>query len=79
MRARWARLPAISTSRPTLQEHPLFRREGDNIHINVPVTISEAGLGAKIEVPTIDGKTLLQDSARARRTIRSSVCASAVC
>ena len=41
-------------------EHPLFRREGDNIHIKVPVTISEAGLGAKVEVPTIDGRTLLK-------------------
>ena len=38
----------------------LFHREGDNIHIKVPVTIPEAGLGAKIEVPTIDGKTLLK-------------------
>ncbi|HZL58051.1 MAG TPA: DnaJ C-terminal domain-containing protein [Bryobacteraceae bacterium] len=41
-------------------ENPTFRRDGDNIHIDVPVTISEAGLGAKIEVPTIDGKTLLR-------------------
>jgi molecular chaperone DnaJ len=41
-------------------EHPLFRREGDNILIRVPVTISEAGLGAKVEVPTIEGRTLLK-------------------
>ena len=40
--------------------HPFFRREGDNITIEVPVSISEAGLGAKIEVPTIDGKALLK-------------------
>ncbi len=38
----------------------LFHRDGDNIHIKVPVTIPEAGLGAKIEVPTIDGRTLLK-------------------
>jgi molecular chaperone DnaJ len=43
-----------------VEEHPTFRREGDNIHMTVPVTVSEAGLGAKIEVPTIDGKTLLR-------------------
>ena len=43
-----------------VEKHPLFRREGDDIHIEVPVTISEAGLGAKIEVPTIDGRTLLK-------------------
>lgn len=43
-----------------VEQHPLFHREGDNIHLKVPVTITEAGLGAKIEVPTIDGKTLLK-------------------
>jgi molecular chaperone DnaJ len=40
--------------------HAFFRREGDDIHIQVPVTVSEAGLGAKIEVPTIDGRALLK-------------------
>ena len=40
--------------------HPFFTREADDIHIQVPVTISEAGLGAKIEVPTIDGRALLK-------------------
>lgn len=43
-----------------VQEHPVFRRDGDTIQIKVPVTLWEAGLGAKIEVPTIDGKTLLK-------------------
>ncbi len=43
-----------------VEQHPLFHREGDNIHMKVPVTIPEAGLGAKIEVPTIDGRTLLK-------------------
>jgi molecular chaperone DnaJ len=41
-------------------EHPFFRREGDNIEITVPVAVWEAALGAKIEVPTIDGRTLLK-------------------
>lgn len=41
-------------------EHPIFRREGDDIYLTVPVTASEAALGAKIEVPTIDGRTLLK-------------------
>lgn len=35
--------------------HKLFRRVGDDIQIAVPVTVTEAALGAKIEVPTIDG------------------------
>ena len=43
-----------------MEEHPFFHREGDNIEIKVPVTVWEAGLGAKIEVPTIDGRTLLK-------------------
>jgi molecular chaperone DnaJ len=34
--------------------HPVFRRTGDDIQVTVPVTVSEAALGAKIEVPTID-------------------------
>jgi len=35
--------------------HPFFRREGDNVVVTVPVTMKEAILGAKIDVPTIDG------------------------
>ncbi len=40
--------------------HPLFRRNGDDIEITVPIRVDEAGLGAKIEVPTIDGRALLK-------------------
>ena len=43
-----------------VEPHPFFRREGDNIEINVPITVWEAALGSKIEVPTIDGRTLLK-------------------
>jgi molecular chaperone DnaJ len=41
-------------------EHPVFRRESDDIYITVPVSLTEAALGAKIEVPTIDGRALLK-------------------
>ena len=41
-------------------DHPYFKRRGDNIHCVVPITVPEAALGAKIEVPTIDGKALLR-------------------
>jgi molecular chaperone DnaJ len=41
-------------------EHPLFRREGDDIYITVPVSAVEAALGSKIEVPTIDGRSMLK-------------------
>lgn len=40
--------------------HAFFVRNGDNIEIRVPVAVWEAGLGTKIEVPTIDGKALLK-------------------
>ncbi len=43
-----------------VEEHPFFKRMGNDIHIQVPVTVSEAALGAKVEVPTIDGKALLK-------------------
>ncbi len=36
--------------------HKFFRRVGDDIHITIPVTAMEAALGARIEVPTIDGE-----------------------
>ena len=42
------------------ESHPVFRREGDDIYVTVPVTATEAALGAKIEVPTIDGRALLK-------------------
>jgi len=42
------------------EEHPVFRREGDDIYLSVPITATEAALGAKVEVPTIDGRTLLR-------------------
>lgn len=41
-------------------DHPVFHRDGDDIHVVVPVTATEAALGAKIEVPTIDGRALLK-------------------
>ena len=41
-------------------EHPLFQRDGDDIHITVPVSAVEAALGSKIEVPTIDGRSVLK-------------------
>jgi len=43
-----------------VEPHAYFRRDGDTIEIQVPVTVSEAALGAKIEVPTIDGRALLK-------------------
>ena len=43
-----------------VQPHPFFDRRGDDIYTTVPITVAEAALGAKIEVPTIDGRSLLR-------------------
>jgi molecular chaperone DnaJ len=34
--------------------NPVFTRQGDDVYVTVPVTVSEAALGAKIDVPTVD-------------------------
>ena len=40
--------------------HPVFTRVGDDIQLTVPVTIAEASLGSKVDVPTIDGRAQLK-------------------
>ena len=39
-----------------IEQHKLFHRTGDDLHITVPVTAMEAALGARIDVPTVDGE-----------------------
>src|SRR5687768_1822208 len=41
-------------------KHPYFTRKGDNIYVTVPITVPEAALGARIEVPTVSGKAQLK-------------------
>jgi molecular chaperone DnaJ len=38
-----------------VQPHPVFQREGDDLHVTVPVAVHEAALGAKIDVPALEG------------------------
>ena len=39
-----------------VKPHPRFRRDGQDIHVDLPISLQEAVLGAKIEVPTVHGK-----------------------
>lgn len=39
----------------SVRAHPVFRRDGDDIHVTLPITIDEAVLGGKIAAPTLDG------------------------
>jgi DnaJ-class molecular chaperone len=41
-----------------VEPHPYFRREGNDLYLDVPVGVSEAILGAKVDVPTLDGAKL---------------------
>ncbi len=44
----------------SVRPHEFFRREGNDIVCTVPITVTEAALGTKIEVPSVDGKALLR-------------------
>ncbi|MGC0772576.1 MAG: molecular chaperone DnaJ [Candidatus Acidiferrum sp.] len=46
--------------RVDVKPHPFFERRGDDLYTKVPVTVTEATLGAKVEVPTIDGRSLVR-------------------
>lgn len=43
----------------SVRPHKLFRRDGNDIHLTLPITLDEAVLGAKIATPTIDGSVNL--------------------
>lgn len=42
----------------TVTPHPVFGRDGNNLTVDLPVTFSEAALGATVQVPTLDGSTV---------------------
>jgi len=46
-------------ARIRIRPHPVFRRDGRDLSLDLPVTIAEATLGAKVPVPTLDGRVTL--------------------
>jgi molecular chaperone DnaJ len=42
----------------SVDKHPVFGRDGDNLTVDLPVTFAEAALGATVAVPTLDGKSV---------------------
>ncbi len=43
----------------SLQPHPYFHRDGSDLSIELPLTVAEASLGARVEVPTLDGPVMV--------------------
>ena len=43
----------------TIQPHPFFTREGDNLRLDLPISLEEAIAGAKVKVPTAEGAVML--------------------
>jgi molecular chaperone DnaJ len=70
IRARRGNIPVQITVR--VRSHPLFERRGDDIHLDLPITIGEAIRGAEVEVPTIHGPSRIRIPAgtQAGRTMR---------
>jgi molecular chaperone DnaJ len=58
--------------RVEVKPHPFFERRGNDLYTKVPVTVPEATLGAKVEVPTIDGRSLVRipPSTNSGKTLR---------
>jgi DnaJ-class molecular chaperone len=58
------RVPAAATGsadvllRVHVAPHPYFRREGNDVYLDVPIGVAEAVLGGKVEVPTLGGDRL---------------------
>jgi len=51
--------PGDLYARVRVRPHRFFRREGRDLYVDLPVTVTEATLGARVEVPTLDGRVTL--------------------
>ena len=72
IRVRRGNMPIQITVR--VKPHPLFERRGDDIHIELPITVGEAIRGAEVEVPTIHGPSRIRvpGGTQSGRTMRLS-------
>jgi molecular chaperone DnaJ len=43
-----------------VEPHPMFRRDGDDLHVTLPIAVHEAALGARVDVPTLEGAARLR-------------------
>ena len=41
-----------------VEKHPVYELKGKDVYVNVPISFSEAALGATVKIPTLDGKTV---------------------
>jgi molecular chaperone DnaJ len=53
-----------------VKEHPIFQRDGNDLHCTVPVNVAQAALGAEVEIPTLDGPEKLKVSEGAQNGAR---------
>jgi len=44
----------------TVRPHPLFERKGDDLHLELPLTVAEAALGTEVRVPTLKGSVSMK-------------------
>jgi molecular chaperone DnaJ len=61
-----------------VRPHDIFERDGDDLHCEVPIRISQAALGDTIRVPTLGGDSNCASPPK-RRAARCSACAIAAC
>jgi molecular chaperone DnaJ len=52
--------PGDLVLRVVVREHPIYKRDGDDVHLVVPITFPQAALGATVEVPTLWGPVALK-------------------
>ena len=55
-----------------IKQHPVFQREGDDLHCEIPISFAKAALGGEVEVPTLNGKAsfTLPEGTQSGKTFR---------